>query len=88
MLLGPSRCCGTIRGHFSALVTDLHMPGELNGMDLVAHVREVYSDLPVVISTGRPDVLTPRWIDAHRVTIVGKPYLPQALLGVVRQLVG
>ncbi len=52
--------------HFSALVTDVHMPGELNGIDLVAHVREVCPDLPVVISTARPDVLTPRWIKAHR----------------------
>ena len=74
--------------HFSALVTDVHMPGELNGIDLVAYVRDVYPDLPVVISTGRPDVLTPDWIKAHRVTVIDKPYLPETLVGMVKRLVG
>ncbi len=66
------------------MVTDIHMPGELNGIDLVMHVREDYPDLPVVISTARPDILTPDWIRAHQVTVLSKPYEPETL---VRRLV-
>lgn len=74
-------------GHFTAVVTDVHMPGELNGIDLVAHVRETHATLPVVVSTARPDVLTPGWIESHRATVLGKPYRPETLVKIVQRLV-
>ena len=42
---------------YRLLVTDIHMPGRLNGLDLArkAHVSE--PRLPILFVTGRPDVL-------------------------------
>ena len=84
---GAVRLLRDYPGHFSALVTDVHMPGKLTRMDLVSRVREAYSDLPIIVSLGRPDVLTPRWIDAHKVTVVDKPCSPQTLVEMVRRMV-
>ena len=72
--------------HFTCLVTDLHMPGDLSGIDLVEHMREPYPAIPVVMTTGRPDVATPAWRTLHRVELLAKPYSPQRLVRTVERL--
>ena len=59
---------------FSAIVTDLHMPGKLNGANLVEHARSKLPALPIVLSTARSDALTPAWIADHHVVVLDKPY--------------
>ncbi|WP_428392857.1 response regulator [Lichenicoccus sp.] len=42
---------------FDLLVTDVHMPGRVNGVDLARAVRARWPEVPVVFVTGRPDAL-------------------------------
>ena len=37
------------------LLTDIQLPGSLNGFTLVDRARQIISDLPVIYMTGRPD---------------------------------
>ena len=37
------------------LLTDIQLPGSLNGFALVRRARQVLPDLPVIYMTGRPD---------------------------------
>ncbi len=37
------------------LLTDIQLPGSLNGFALVGRARQVLPDLPVIYMTGRPD---------------------------------
>ena len=41
----------------SALFSDFHLPGGLTGLDVAAVMRERFPGLPVILATGRPDVL-------------------------------
>jgi CheY-like chemotaxis protein len=38
------------------LVTDIEMPGSLDGLALAVRMRERHPDLPVVYVTGRPEI--------------------------------
>jgi CheY-like chemotaxis protein len=40
----------------SAVVTDVDMPGMLNGLALVKLIRNGYSDIDIVVVSGRPDI--------------------------------
>jgi CheY-like chemotaxis protein len=42
---------------FDLVVTDLTMP-RMNGVDLAAKIREVRSDIPIILCTGFNDVIT------------------------------
>ena len=42
---------------FDLLLTDVHMPGPVNGVDLARALRARWPDVPVVFVTGRPDAL-------------------------------
>ena len=72
---------------FTCLVTDIHMPGELTGLDLVEHARERNPELPIVVATGRPDVAPPEWRDRHRVKLLTKPYSPERLVQMVGTMI-
>ena len=67
-------------------VTDIHMPGELTGLDLVEHARERYPAMPIVVATGRPDAAPSEWRDRHRVKLLTKPYGPERLVRTVDSL--
>ena len=73
-------------GHFTALVSDYHMPGILNGGDLIEHARAAYPDIPAVIATGRPDVIQADWLAKHDVQLLEKPYSPDGLLALLHRL--
>ena len=87
---GPNaiRCIDTQpANHFSLLFSDYHLPGGLTGVDVAAAMRARYPNIPVVIATGRPDVLDARWHHAEGFVLVRKPYGPKQLLSVLGQLV-
>lgn len=42
---------------FQAVVTDVHMPGERDGLAVGRHARHRHPTIPVIHCTGRPDVL-------------------------------
>jgi DNA-binding response OmpR family regulator len=72
---------------FSALVTDFHMPGEADGVDVASRIRERWPDMPVVIVSGRPDILKQSWRVENGYRLLTKPYGPRQLIGVLRELI-
>ena len=71
------------------LITDLMMP-ELDGWGLLAHVRERYPTLPVILMSAIDPV---RWRGGSRPALdhtvfLPKPFDLEKLLAVVRQLTG
>ncbi len=73
---------------FTLLVTDIHMPGKLDGIEVARRMRERRPDIPVIYTTGRPNVLNALRPLGEREILVPKPFTPSELLGVVRRLLG
>ena len=68
----------------SCLVTDYHMP-ELNGLELVAKLRERHVSLPAVLVTGLPsEELRNRAAEAG-VALLAKPVLDDRLVDSIQQ---
>lgn len=70
-------------GCFAALVTDLHMPGGMTGMDVVTHMRRFYPAIPMVIASALTGVVDPDWRRLHSVHLLQKPYAAGALLSLL-----
>ena len=73
---------------FDVLLTDITMPGLIDGIGLAEHAREVHPALPVVFVSGRPD-------HARRAEAVGppsafmpKPYDVHRVISVIDRLIG
>jgi CheY-like chemotaxis protein len=69
-----------------ALVTDVHMPGQTDGIELAAHVRALFPAIPVVFTTGRPDALLRLERLDSRQVLVRKPYVPTEIMRHLRNL--
>jgi CheY-like chemotaxis protein len=69
------------------LLTDIQLPGALDGLDLARSVREGRPDLPVIYVTGCPDVM-PRPVQSPRDAYVAKPYLPSEVASIARRMTG
>jgi DNA-binding response OmpR family regulator len=68
------------------LLTDIQLPGALDGLRLVARARAGRPMLPVIYMTGRPDTMTSTRgnpCDAF----IAKPYLPSEVTATVRRLI-
>ena len=65
------------------LVTDIHMPGRLDGLALVRLLRSRFPELPVVYITGRPDVMDRL---GRNEVLVRKPFTPSEVFAAIRQL--
>ena len=72
----------------SILVTDFHMPGDIDGAQVAAQARALFPALPVVIASGRPEVLQSSWRHDHGYWLMKKPYRPSELVKLVRSLTG
>ncbi len=70
------------------LITDIHMPGHVSGLDLATEVRGRHPHVPVIYTTGRPDALSHlHHLDEGQV-LVRKPYVPDDVLRRVHRLLG
>ena len=73
---------------FDVLLTDITMPGLIDGIGLAEHAREVHPDLPVVFVSGRPDnARRAAAVDAPS-AFMPKPYDMDRLVSTIRKLVG
>jgi DNA-binding response OmpR family regulator len=70
----------------TALVTDFHMPGKADGADVAFCIRERWPEMPVVIASGRPDVMKVSWQEERGYRLLRKPYGPRQLLGLLKEL--
>jgi DNA-binding NtrC family response regulator len=65
------------------LVTDVRLPGRVDGWQVAERYREHYPELPVIYATGFSPV-TPRPVPGSR--IVRKPFHPDEIVRVVKEL--
>ena len=72
-------------GCFTGLVTDYHMALGATGGELIEYMRGLYPRIPIVLSTGFPDVVTSEWLKAFRVDMLPKPYSIKRLLQVIAE---
>lgn len=68
----------------AVLLTDIQLPGLLDGRALVQRARAMRPDLPVIFMTGRPDAIEPK--PGAREMYVAKPYLPAEICAAVRKM--
>jgi DNA-binding response OmpR family regulator len=73
---------------FSLLITDIHMPGRLSGIDLGRLLRRRHKLVPIIYMTGRPDALNALSSLGPREALLPKPFSPSALLVLIRRLLG
>jgi DNA-binding response OmpR family regulator len=73
---------------FTLLVTDIHMPGSLDGIGVAHLMRAHRPDFPVIYTTGRPDVLNHLQPFGPREVLLRKPFALSALLATARRLLG
>ncbi len=69
------------------LITDVIMPGALNGAELADRLRERRPDLPILLTTGySADVLAERKLSRGRYEMLGKPFRERELMAAVARL--
>jgi DNA-binding response OmpR family regulator len=73
---------------FTLLVTDMHMPGPADGVDVVRRLRQDFSTVPVIFTTGRPDALARLKRLKAGEFVLPKPYTIGRLVALARQLTG
>jgi two-component system response regulator FixJ len=72
----------------TCMLVDQHMP-QVTGLDLVARIREIGSDLPIALITGSPSPeLTRRASQLGMTDVLEKPLQEQALMEFVEHAVG
>ena len=62
---------------FDAVLSDMVMPGEMNGLDLARRMRALHADLPVLLMTGYSAAAGPA--AAEGFTVLRKPFTMAAL---------
>jgi CheY-like chemotaxis protein len=62
------------------LITDIQMPGDMDGIDLAYSVKTSFSTLPVIVISGYSDKA------AKGFTLVRKPFSPDAILQAVDEV--
>jgi two-component system, LuxR family, response regulator FixJ len=68
------------------ILLDLHMPG-LSDFQILDNLRERGSRLPVVLFSGRTDLITEQLAEqSGAVALLPKPVVPAQLIGLVRRL--
>jgi len=71
---------------FSLLITDIHMPGRLSGVDVGRLMRIHRPTVPIIYTTGRPDALNVVGRLGVNEAFVQKPFAPSDLLAIARRL--
>lgn len=71
---------------FDVLVTDIHMPGQLNGLDLGRRFRARYARNPILYVTGRPDAMRGVKMRPNREVLLLKPHGLRVLVATVQAM--
>jgi DNA-binding response OmpR family regulator len=71
---------------FDLVVTDLTMPGAVQGLDLVAQVRKVLDGVPIVILTGYGADVLDSVSGLPKLTVLNKPVSGPVLISKIRAL--
>jgi DNA-binding response OmpR family regulator len=71
---------------FSLLITDIHMPGQMDGFAVANLMRTRHPGVPIIYTTGRPDVFDSMGPLREQEVLLPKPYSPSALLNLAKQM--
>ena len=71
---------------FDLLVTDINMPGFLDGIGLAARFRKRHATRPILYITGRPDALRQVAMRPNREAALFKPYGLLSLVATVKTM--
>jgi len=71
---------------FSLLITDIHMPGQHDGVAVARLMRRQDPLLPVLYTSGRPDIFSQIGPPGANDAFLAKPFLPSELVRVARRL--
>jgi CheY-like chemotaxis protein len=76
-----------LRDHASVslMITDLTLPGTMDGLELARQVRNLRAELPIIYVTGRPDGIDPGLLQPHD-RVIAKPYLPSQIAEAARAI--
>ena len=70
---------------YRAVITDINLPGELNGWDVAKRAREIFPDIPIIYMTG---AAADQW-PSHGVpnsVLLNKPFAPAQIITAVANL--
>ena len=79
-----SRLLHSLQPPVSVLVRDIHMPGGRWGLDLAAEVHRQMPNVPVILTTGRPDALMNVKL-AKGQYLIRKPYMPSEVIACIKR---
>jgi CheY-like chemotaxis protein len=72
------------RPDVQVIISDIEMPGSMNGLELAQAVHERWPGIGIVVTSGRerpgPDDLS------AKVAFLAKPYLPDTVTTLIRQM--
>ena len=66
------------------VITDVWMPGQMDGIDLVEYIRHCYPSMPVIVTSG----IYKKNRGSEPVVFFQKPYQPEEMLAEVAKLLG
>jgi CheY-like chemotaxis protein len=72
-------------GRFDLVLTDMIMPGGMNGLELVERLKKRKPELKVIYTSGYSDELTGKDLRQDDKVFLPKPYLPSQLARLVRK---
>ena len=72
-------------GKFDLVLTDMIMPGGMNGLELIEGLKQRKPGLKVIYTSGYSDKLTGRDLRQDENVFLAKPYLPTQLARLVRK---
>jgi len=73
----------------AVLLSDIAMPGRMNGAQLAVEARRTHPDLKVLLASGYPASLLAQKYDLpQNVRVLCKPYMPNDLLNEIHRLTG
>lgn len=71
---------------FVLVVTDVTMPGSLDGVELAAEIGRLRPGLPVVVVSGSAGSLGRACANKTVKAVLAKPFHPEDLVGIAREL--
>jgi DNA-binding response OmpR family regulator len=70
---------------FTLLITDIHMPGDRNGLDVARLVHHHHPLVSIIYTTGRPDSLSGLDMLRSHDALLRKPYRLSEVMSLVKQ---
>jgi DNA-binding response OmpR family regulator len=74
-------------GSFDLLLTDIQLPGTLDGIAIAQAARERHPRVPIIFTTGQPDRVAP-WPPGDIDLFIAKPYRPSEICSAITRMTG